>query len=120
MQYTIGMLLLYNPHVRGYYNVIHLRSESMYIRNLECPGIIDLIDLTLRNIDRQHAVLAHGPPESLFSCRRPIRWSQQLDSVSLLNRKYGSTRVNDNRAVGRLVEGDDTKRVGRGQESVRP
>jgi hypothetical protein len=82
--------------------------------------MIDLIDLTLWNINGQHPILVNAPLQVLPSCRRPFGRPKQCDSVSLLNRKHDATRVNGNRAVGGFVECDDTKRFGCRQKSVRP
>lgn len=75
--------------------------------------MIDLIDLTLWNIDRQHSVLVNVPLESLSSCRRPAGRPEQCNGVSLLNGKRHATPVDDNQSIGRFVERDDTERFRR-------
>ena len=95
-------------------------TRLVCIRDLECPGIIDEINLILRNMDRQHPTRVHAPLKSLFSYRHLVRRLKQFDRVSLLDRKHDPTRVNDNHAIGRFLEGDDTKRFRCSRESVGP
>ena len=93
-----------------------LQSDSIYIRDLERPSVINLIHLALRCLNCQDPILVNAPLKVRH--RITVTRRKQCNGVTLLDRKHRPTHVDDNETVGRFVEGDDTKCFGRGQESI--